>query len=194
MRRVALALGLLGFLVCCWIAVIMPGDIISGNLRRQREFERVVRDPLVQRVLRDVSRQGLRNAAIGIPQPKLVEFEGRTHSFPPDFSDNDISNALKQFHGSGTSINQNGRSTPGQALPSEEVSLIRIGNHRELLSFEKIDGTMVYRPEVNTPWTYLSFVLLPICGFGIPWSIARGCTWVVSGFLVPSKQGPPSER
>ena len=144
MRRVALALGALGFLGFCWIAVIVPGDAIFSNLRRQREYASVMGTPLVQKVLGDVKRQGVKDAMLQVP--------------------------------------------------FAEISLIHIGNHGEVLSFDKNDGTTVYKPEANSPWMYLSLVFLPVAGFFIPWSVTRVFTWIVSGFLDPSKQRPGGER
>jgi hypothetical protein len=137
MRRVALALGVLGFLGCCWLAVIVPGDMIVGNLRRQREFVSVMGSPFVKRVLSDVSKQGVKDAVLQVPLAG--------------------------------------------------VSLIHIGSHGEVLSFDKKDGTTVYKPEANSPWLYLSLMLLPVAGFFIPWGVVRGFAWIVSGFLNPSR-------
>lgn len=99
MRRVALALGVLGSLGCCWLAVIVPGDMIVSNLRRQREFASVMGTPLVKKVLGDVSKQGVKDAVLHVP--------------------------------------------------FAEISLIHIGNHGEVLSFDKNDGTTIYKPEAN---------------------------------------------
>jgi len=70
-----------------------------------------------------------------------------------------------------------------QVQQPPEISLIQVGSDGKVLSFEKNDGTTIYKPEANTPWMYLSLVLLPISGFFIPWGAARGFTWIVSGFL-----------
>ncbi len=143
MRRVGLVLGALGFLGCCWIAVIAPGDIIFGNLRKQREFASVMRTPLVKKVLADVSKHGVKDAIVEIPSP--------------------------------------------------EIRLIHVGRDGEVLSFDRNDGTTIYKPDANSAWMYLTLVLLPVSGFFVPWSVARVFTWIVSGFLDPKKQRPVGE-
>jgi hypothetical protein len=71
MRRVALAVGAVGFFIGSWIAVIVPFDMISNTWKRQREFNSAIGLPLVQTVLASVSKQGLRGATVHIDSTEV---------------------------------------------------------------------------------------------------------------------------
>ena len=165
LRRIGLALGILGFLIGGIAAYLFELDVVSLRAKHA-QFESLMSSPLMRNVAKAAT-----DSTTKLRERDWFERNAPPPPLPPGF---------KLVEPERFTRNAPTRQTIEVNL--EGINQVTVDELGLITSIALTSGDLVFRTDAPRATAYLIPFCLPVVGFLLPWGLTRIVTWIVAGF------------